>query len=78
MLHLPSRQQELHGLEKASIELGQELESPSQDQVQMTCEHGVDEDSFCMLCCREGEGKPPPKKDPPKTWEECMEEDDRD
>lgn len=39
----------------------------------MNCEHGVDVDSFCMLCCREGEGKPAVKDDrPPMTFEEAM------
>jgi len=41
------------------------------------CEHGGDVDAFCMLCCRAGEGKPHvPDEREPKTFEECMSEDD--
>lgn len=29
-----------------------------------TCEHDVEDGQFCMLCCREGEGKPSTKEDP--------------
>ncbi len=41
----------------------------------MNCSHGSDEDSICMLCIREGEGKPSePKKEEAKSWEDCMSE----
>ena len=37
------------------------------------CEHGVE--GFCMLCCREGEGRPAPSPDePPRTFEEAMDD----
>jgi hypothetical protein len=37
------------------------------------CDHGVHVDHFCMLCCREGEGKPASKDEsPPMSFEECM------
>lgn len=40
----------------------------------MPCEHGVEDGEPCMLCCREGEGKPAPdKKEPARTWEEAHE-----
>lgn len=41
-----------------------------------SCNHGVSFSSVCMLCIREGEGKPSSEKDdkPAKTFEECMTE----
>jgi hypothetical protein len=40
-----------------------------------SCDHGVEEGAFCMLCCREGEGKPAsPEREEPRTFEECMTE----
>ncbi len=32
-----------------------------------TCDHGVSLESFCMQCCREGEGKPAAREEP-RSW----------
>lgn len=37
------------------------------------CEHDVE--GFCMLCCRDEEGKPaPPPREPPRDFEEAMDD----